>query len=272
MQLVSAQFNGGPLGGAAVQPRYTGEIRALRDARCSSAAARWARSRSSSSLGLSARGGVVFGDPGGFFISQKFSLGGVQYGEQLRGYEEFSITPQRVHLRDVADARRSRSRSATRSTRPRSSSGFASTSSSTWTPFYDAGNIWARPQDFDPTRLFRGAGFGGSLVTPLGPLGLDWGYGFDRVDATASRSPSGSCTSSSVSSSNLEYSCVHLLRAAPLALALLIAALRCPRRAQGSEGRRTSDSASCSTRRPAAPRPRRSSTRKRAPTASRSSG
>ena len=48
--------------------------------------------------------------------------------------------------------------------------------------FYDAGNIWARPQDFNPTRLFRGAGIGASVVTPLGPLGLDWGYGFDRVE------------------------------------------------------------------------------------------
>jgi outer membrane protein insertion porin family len=47
--------------------------------------------------------------------------------------------------------------------------------------FYDAGNIWASPQDFNPTRLFRGAGIGASVVTPLGPLGLDWGYGFDRV-------------------------------------------------------------------------------------------
>ena len=35
--------------------------------------------------------------------------------------------------------------------------------------FYDAGNIWARPQDFDPTRLFRGVGFGGSIVTPSDP-------------------------------------------------------------------------------------------------------
>ena len=45
-------------------------------------------------LGLSGRAGVVTGDPGPFFFSQEFSLGGVQYGEQLRGYQEFSITPQ----------------------------------------------------------------------------------------------------------------------------------------------------------------------------------
>ena len=55
--------------------------------------------------------------------------------------------------------------------------------------FYDAGNIWARPGDFNPTRLFRGAGFGGSVVTPLGPLGIDLGYGFDRVDAQGRKAP-----------------------------------------------------------------------------------
>ena len=55
--------------------------------------------------------------------------------------------------------------------------------------FYDAGNLWERPRDFDPTRLFRGAGFGASLVTPLGPLGVDLGYGFDRTDAARHKDP-----------------------------------------------------------------------------------
>src|SRR5258708_13060123 len=44
-------------------------------------------------FGLSAKAGSLFGDPGPFFVSQAFSMGGVQYGESLRGYEEFSITP-----------------------------------------------------------------------------------------------------------------------------------------------------------------------------------
>ena len=55
--------------------------------------------------------------------------------------------------------------------------------------FFDAGNLWAHARDFNPTRLFRGAGFGAALVTPLGPLGLDMGYGFDRVDAAGIRKP-----------------------------------------------------------------------------------
>ncbi|MBI3566888.1 MAG: BamA/TamA family outer membrane protein [Gemmatimonadetes bacterium] len=48
--------------------------------------------------------------------------------------------------------------------------------------FYDAGNLWLRPRDFNPTRLFRGAGIGASVISPLGPLGIDWAYGFDRTD------------------------------------------------------------------------------------------
>src|SRR5207248_10093813 len=44
-------------------------------------------------VGLSARAGAVFGNTGPFFYSQSFSVGGTQYGEPLRGYDEFSITP-----------------------------------------------------------------------------------------------------------------------------------------------------------------------------------
>ena len=47
--------------------------------------------------------------------------------------------------------------------------------------FFDAGNVWRRATDFNPTRLFRGAGLGVSTITPLGPLGLDYAYGFDRT-------------------------------------------------------------------------------------------
>jgi outer membrane protein insertion porin family len=51
--------------------------------------------------------------------------------------------------------------------------------------FYDAGNVFARVSDFNPTRLVRGAGIGASVITPLGPLGLDYAYGFDRRECTA---------------------------------------------------------------------------------------
>jgi outer membrane protein assembly factor BamA len=47
--------------------------------------------------------------------------------------------------------------------------------------FYDAGNVYFKPADFNPTRLLRGAGVGVMLVTPFGPLGLDYAYGFDKT-------------------------------------------------------------------------------------------
>jgi outer membrane protein insertion porin family len=55
--------------------------------------------------------------------------------------------------------------------------------------FFDAGNVYAAPSDFDPGRLFRGAGVGVAIGTPLGPLGLDLGYGFDKVNAFGQRNP-----------------------------------------------------------------------------------
>src|SRR5207248_5893376 len=86
-QSITAQFNGGPLGGSASFQRYTAEMRSY------ATLASFGGSALGSSpvklvAGLSTRMGGVFGDPGPFFVSQAFSLGGVQYGEPLRGYEE----------------------------------------------------------------------------------------------------------------------------------------------------------------------------------------
>jgi outer membrane protein insertion porin family len=47
--------------------------------------------------------------------------------------------------------------------------------------FTDAGNNWAAARQINPGRMYRSAGFGVSTVTPLGPLGLDLAYGFDRT-------------------------------------------------------------------------------------------
>ncbi len=187
-QTFATQLNGLFFGGAKYT-RYTGEMRHY------ASLAQFGGGQIGSepvilSLGLSVRGGALFGDPGGFYISQKFSLGGVQYGEQLRGYEEFSITPQGY----IGGSSGS---SLTAQTTSFGSAFYTSTvelglrinQQLNFSAFYDAGNIWARPRDFNPTRLFRGAGIGASIVTPLGPLGLDWGYGFDRVDANGVKDP-----------------------------------------------------------------------------------
>lgn len=187
LQSVGAQFNGGPLGGSATFQRYTAEARSY------TVIGRIGGSKPGSqplrlTFGLSGRTGFVFGNAGDFFYSQQFSLGGVQFGEVLRGYPEFSITPTGFSsATGTFNAQRESFGSAF----------FASTaeiglrfnSSVYINAFYDAGNLWAQPRDFDPTRLFRGSGFGVSTVTPLGPLGIDWAYGFDRRDVNGRPDP-----------------------------------------------------------------------------------
>jgi outer membrane protein insertion porin family len=138
-------------------------------------------------LALTTKAGFVFGDPGPFF-QQEFAMGGTQYGIPLRGYDEFSITPQGYNP------------NASLGGVPRSAFGksyFLTTgefgvrfSQQLYANlFYDAGNVWATAAGFNPTRLFRGAGVGVSLITPLGPLGLDYAYGFDRVNALGQPTP-----------------------------------------------------------------------------------
>ena len=221
---VSLQLNGGPLGGTASIPATHDRdawVHADRDVRQgASAPSRWRWS-----LGLSAEAGAVFGNPGPFFVSQSFSLGGVQYGKPLRGYEEFSITP-RGYLPNADQFQAQRSRSAMRSIRATAELGIRMNQQLYFDAFYDAGNLWERPRDFDPTRLFRGAGFGASLVTPLGPLGVDLGYGFDRTNALGQPAPSGRCTSSSVRSSKSEFPMRSIVRATLIALVLTVGARR----------------------------------------------
>ncbi len=45
--------------------------------------------------------------------------------------------------------------------------------------FYDLGNVWAKSSDIDLSDLKAGAGLGVRINTPIGPLKLDYGYGFD---------------------------------------------------------------------------------------------
>jgi outer membrane protein insertion porin family len=186
MQTASAQFNGGPLGGTSDYQRYTTEVRAY------APLGQLGATRPGSNpmrlvLGLTARAGMVHGDVGPFFVSQKFALGGVQFGEQLRGYEEFTVTPQGVLPGRGTTARRESFGSVFMTTT--AEIGLKLNPSIYLNAFYDAGNVWNRPREFDPTRLVRGAGVGVALVTPLGPLGLDWAYGFDRVNELGQRAP-----------------------------------------------------------------------------------
>ncbi|MDQ2669190.1 MAG: outer membrane protein assembly factor BamA [Gemmatimonadota bacterium] len=138
-------------------------------------------------LGVSARSGFIFGDAGPFF-TDLFSLGGVQYGIPLRGYDEFSITPNGYD--PLAGGNRADPESFGKAYASFSVEAGARISQSLYvSSFFDAGNIYRTARQYDPTRLFRGAGVGAALVSPLGPLGIDLAYGFDRVDADGEPDP-----------------------------------------------------------------------------------
>ncbi|HKJ02360.1 MAG TPA: outer membrane protein assembly factor BamA, partial [Longimicrobiales bacterium] len=130
-------------------------------------------------LGLSMKAGSVFGDAGAFPFD-RFWMGGVQFGQPLRGYDETSITPlgyfpeRTSGISDIdrlGNAFFSMTVEYALRLNDQISMGL----------FYDAGNVWRAPRDIDPTKLYRGAGFGLQLVTPFGPIGLDYAYGFDKT-------------------------------------------------------------------------------------------
>jgi len=138
-------------------------------------------------LGLSARSGFVFGDSP--FFDQLFFMGGTQFGIPLRGYDEFSITPNGYDPSATSGQATGANSfgkayfSMTGEVGLRLSQMFYVSS------FYDAGNLWARASQFDPTRLFRGAGLGVAVISPLGPLGVDFAYGFDRLNTLGQPAP-----------------------------------------------------------------------------------
>ncbi len=47
--------------------------------------------------------------------------------------------------------------------------------------FFDAGNSWNSIIEARPTDLKRSVGFGIRIETPVGPIGFDYGYGFDKA-------------------------------------------------------------------------------------------
>ena len=187
LQSFNAQFNGGPLGGSASFQRYTTELRSY------SPIGRIGGSILGSEpmifvAGLTARAGAVFGSTGPFFYTQSFALGGTQYGEALRGYNEFSITPNGYDpAGDEAQAQPGSFGNAFFV--GTAELGLRISQALYLNTFFEGGNVWHKPREFDPTRLFRSVGFGAATLSPLGPLGVDIGYGFDKVDATGRPTP-----------------------------------------------------------------------------------
>jgi outer membrane protein insertion porin family len=130
-------------------------------------------------LGLTLKAGAVFGDASAFPF-ERFWMGGVQFGQSLRGYDETSITPLGIYpqsSREITDIERLGdayfSLTAEYAIRLSDQIGLGL--------FYDAGSVWRDPSEFDPSNLYRGAGVGMQIVTPFGPIGLDYAYGFDKA-------------------------------------------------------------------------------------------
>ncbi|MCU0615670.1 MAG: outer membrane protein assembly factor BamA [Gemmatimonadaceae bacterium] len=179
LRTITADFSGGPLGGEVNFQRYTGEYRSYTE--LASFGGALGGQPKSLVLGLTVRSGALFGNSGPFFFQQQFAVGGVMFGQSLRGYPEFSITPNGFDP----------STNQFQSSGPQSFGkafmvttgelGFRFNSMLYVNAFFDAGNNWASAQQFNPTRMFRSSGVGVSTVTPLGPLGLDFAYGFDRL-------------------------------------------------------------------------------------------
>lgn len=186
MQTWNVDFNGGPLGGEGDFIKHTAQaqwmvpVGELGRGESAQAAAQFA-------LGLTLRGGALFGDASRFPF-ESFWLGGVQFGEPLRGYQETSITPLGYFPeRSGGIAQVHRTGNAYFSSTAELTAAFGSSFGASM--FFDAGNLWEGPGDLNTSRLFRGAGAGIQLITPFGPLGLDYAYGFDRKDFDGSPNP-----------------------------------------------------------------------------------
>ena len=139
-------------------------------------------------VGLSARAGAVFGSTGPFFYSQAFTVGGTQYGEQLRGYDEFSITPNGFNP-NADQNQASVSSFGNAFFVGTGEFGLRVNQSLYLNTFFEGGNVWNKPREFDPTRLFRTAGVGVATLSPRGPLGVGVGSGLDKIDAQGLQAP-----------------------------------------------------------------------------------
>jgi len=131
-------------------------------------------------LGLTSKSGFVVGDPGPFY-TELYTMGGVQYGIPLRGYEEFSVTPDGFD--PTAGGTSANVNSFGESYAAFTVEAGARLSQALYLNlFLDAGNVYREARQYNPLRLYRGLGIGAAVISPLGPLGLDVGYALDKVD------------------------------------------------------------------------------------------
>jgi outer membrane protein insertion porin family len=129
-------------------------------------------------LGMNVRGGSVFGNVNRFPF-ERFYVGGVQQGEPLLGYQEFTVGPRGYS----PECHTSLTTNCLGDSFVTLSAEYAVRLNDMLSlhVFGDAGNVFNNVAEFNPTRMFRGAGVGGTIVTPfLGAIGIDAAYGFDR--------------------------------------------------------------------------------------------
>lgn len=187
MVSISGEQNGGILGGDADYQKLNLDTRWFTPLGTLGAKHGQLGSGIQFTLGITAKSGFIFGNTGNFF-TELYSMGGVQYGIPLRGYPEFSITPDGYNPS-------ASSTSATPSSFGKSYAAFtteagARISQAIYTDiFFDAGNVYRTVEQYDPTRLFRGVGIGVAVISPLGPIGVDLGYGLDKTDLLGHPAP-----------------------------------------------------------------------------------
>lgn len=178
-QELQAKFSGGPLGGDGDFQTYSASGQwwaPLTEFGGGQPGVRPVRT----ALGITVDAGAIFGNASNFPF-ERFWMGGVQFGQSLRGYSETTITPL-GYIPEGSPGVRLSQRLGNAYVKLSAEYAIRFNDNLSVSAFGDAGNIWRNPMDINPTRLFRGAGVGIQLVTPFGPLGLDYAYGFDRTD------------------------------------------------------------------------------------------
>ncbi len=184
---VSLEFNGGVLGGTGNYRKIDFEGRYYAPLGSTGGNAQLG-SGVQFVLGLTAKSGFIFGNAGPFF-TELYSLGGTQFGIPLRGYDEFSITPSGYDPTAGGNSAAGVGAFGKSYAAFTVEAGARVSQSLYFSTFIDAGNVYRSARQYDPSRLFRGAGFGVAVLSPLGPIGIDLGYGFDRVKADGTPNP-----------------------------------------------------------------------------------
>jgi outer membrane protein insertion porin family len=177
---VNFEFTGGPLGGDGRFIKSTANGSWWTPIGVMGANPDQPGSGTTFALGTSLRFGALQGDSDSFPFD-RFWMGGVQFGESLRGYDETTITPtgyygdRSLEIYDI-DRMGQAFFVATAQIAMRLGSQMSASI------FMDAGNVWSSFGEINPARLYRGAGVGLQIITPMGPIGLDYAYGFDKLE------------------------------------------------------------------------------------------